>query len=101
MKRGTVLQVANANVPTILSILIDLRKKMCQITSRNKVRKAGNRGNAMHSRMWYKGRILFWVKQKNRERLLMANKVRLILAMGRTKIEMDLTYLEERIGRVC
>lgn len=27
--------------------------------SRNKVRKAGAEGNAVHSRMWYKGRILF------------------------------------------
>ena len=74
---------------------------MCQIASRNKVRKAGKRGNAMHSRMWYKGKILFWVKQKTKEHLLMAHKVRLRLTMGRPAAEMLLTYLEERIGRVC
>ena len=55
----------------------------------------------MHSRMWYKGKILFWVKQKTKEHLLMAHKVRLRLTMGRPTAEMLLTYLEERIGRVC
>ena len=55
----------------------------------------------MHSRMWYKGKILFWVKQKTKEHLLTAHKVRLRLTMGRTTAEMHLTYLEERIGRVC
>lgn len=101
MKRSRVFQLANANAPAVLKILIDLKKKLCQIASSNKFRKAGNRGNTMHSRMWYKGRILFWVKQKTSEHLLMAHKVRLRLTMGRTTTEMHLTYLEERIGRAC
>ena len=51
MKRVRVFQFANANVPAVLKILVDLKKKMCQIASRNKFRKIGNRGNTMHSRM--------------------------------------------------